>query len=179
MPIYIQNNIEKIKNITFSSTNQKKVVSLYLENKIITSPKTNNMELILNIKKGLGDIAFDMPVEKIMSILGEASEVENISNAADESTTVLHYNEDGITLFFEGDNPTLQCIDISNEDCTLFGEYVFDLNEKEIVQLMVKNNFLEQDVENEDWGERRVTFPEGNIDFFLENDELLSIIIGK
>lgn len=137
------------------------------------------MNLTINIKKGLGDIEFDMPVEKVMEILGEATEVENINNATDESTTVLHYDEDGLTLFFEGDNPTLQCIDISNEDCTLFGREIFDMNEREIVKLMVSNNYLEQDVENEDWGERRVTFPEGNIDFYLDNDELLSIIIGK
>lgn len=137
------------------------------------------MNLTINIKKGLGDIEFDMPVEKVMEILGEATEVENINNATDESTTVLHYDEDGLTLFFEGDNPTLQCIDISNEDCTLFGREIFDMNEREIVKLLVSNNYLEQDVENEDWGERRVTFPEGNIDFYLDNDELLSIIIGK
>ena len=137
------------------------------------------MDLIINIKKGLGDITFDMPVENIVKILGQATEVENIDNAADESTTVLHYDELGLTLFCEGENPTLQCIDISNEDCTLFGEDIFSLNEKQIVQLMVKHEYFEQDVDNEDWGERRVTFNEGNIDFYLEDDELLSVSYGK
>lgn len=135
--------------------------------------------MIINIKKGLGDITFDMPVEDIVNILGQATEVENIDNAADESTTVLHYDELGLTLFCEGENPTLQCIDISNEDCTLFGEDIFSLNEKQIVQLMVKHEYFEQDVDNEDWGERRVTFNEGNIDFYLEDDELLSVSYGK
>ena len=31
----------------------------------------------------------------------------------------------------------------------------------------------------ESWGERRVTFIEGNIDFFFENDELMSVVFGK
>lgn len=136
------------------------------------------MELDIKIKEGVGDIKFGMPVEEIVKLLGTADEVENIDNAADESTTVLRYNNDGLTLFCEGENPTLACIDISNEDCTLFGEQVFNLDERELVSLMVKNNITEQDVDEEDWGERRVTFNEGNIDFYYDNGELVSIILG-
>ena len=132
----------------------------------------------ISLKQGYGDILFDMPVEEVVALLGKPSEVENIDNAEDESTTVLRY-DDRLTLFFEGENPTLACIDIYDEEATLFGKEVFDLNEKELVQLMVANNYYEQDVENEDWGERRVTFGEGNIDFFFEDDEMVSIIIGK
>jgi hypothetical protein len=136
------------------------------------------MELDIKIKEGVGDIKFGMPVEEIVKLLGTADEVENIDNAADESTTVLRYNNDGLTLFCEGENPTLACIDISNEDCTLFGEQVFNLDERALVSLMVKNNITEQDVDEEDWGERRVTFNEGNIDFYYDNGELVSIILG-
>lgn len=119
-----------------------------------------------------------MPVEKVVELLGDPSQVETIDNAADETTTVLRY-EDSLTLFFEGDSPILSCIDITNEEATLFGKNIFDLGEKDIVRLMVDNNYLEQDVDNEEWGERRVTFNEGNIDFYLEDDELMSVIIGK
>lgn len=130
------------------------------------------------IKQGYGDLRFDMPIEEVVALLGEASEVETIENAADEPTTVLHYNND-FTLFFEGENPILSCIDINDEDATLLGQEIFGLSEREIVQLMVANNYHEQDVDNEEWGERRITFAEGNIDFFLEDDELMSVIIGK
>ena len=136
------------------------------------------MDLTIKLKKGLGDIAFGMPVEDVVKLLGTADEVENIDNAADESTTVLRHNEIGLTLFCEGENPTVACIDIANEDCTLFGEHIFDMDEREIVALMVKNNITEQDVDEEDWGERRVTFNEGNIDFYFDNGELISIILG-
>lgn len=136
------------------------------------------MDLTINLKKGVGAIEFGMPVEDIVKLLGTADEVENIDNAADESTTVLRYNDHGLTLFCEGENPTLACIDIANEDCTLFGEKVFDLNEHELVTLMVKNDIAEQDVDEEDWGERRVTFNEGNIDFYYDNGELVSVILG-
>ena len=53
------------------------------------------------------------------------------------------------------------------------------IEQKEIVRLMVDNHYFEQDVDNEVWGERRITFNEGNIDFFFEDDELMSVIIGK
>lgn len=132
----------------------------------------------LTIKKGIGDIFFGMPVEEVTALLGEPTEVDNIDNAADESTTVLRY-EDSFTLFFEGDNPTLSCIDITHESTTLFGSEIFSLGENEIVQLMVAHNYFEQDVDTEDWGERRVSFYEGNIDFFFEDDELLSVVIGR
>ena len=137
------------------------------------------MNLTINIKQGLGDIRFLMPVEDVVRLIGNADEVENIDNAADEPTTVLHYNDLGITLFFEGENPELACIDVCNDECTLFGKEVFDLGEREIVDLMVSNNYTEQDIDDEDWGERRISFPEGNIDFYLEDGELTSIIIGQ
>lgn len=132
----------------------------------------------IKIRQGLGELKFNMPVEEAVALLGTANEVENIDNAADETTTVLRYTDMGLTLFFEGENPTLACIDVANEDCTLLGEDVFDLDERQLVQLMVKNNYTEQDVDEEDWGERRVSFPEGNIDFYYDEGELVSIILG-
>lgn len=137
------------------------------------------MNLTINIKQGLGDVRFNMPVEEVVALLGNADEVENIDNAADEPTTVLRYNNHGITLFFEGENPVLACIDVSNEECALFDKRIFDMNERQLVELMVANKYLEQDVDEEEWGERRVSFPEGNIDFFFNEGELVSIIIGQ
>lgn len=136
------------------------------------------MELNINIKKGLGELSFDMPVEQVVALWGEADEVECIDNAADEPTTVLHYGE-CVTLFFEGNNPTLSCIDVSDPNATLLGTKPFSLKERELVQLMVKNNYFEQDADEEDWGERRISFNEGNIDFFFDNDELTSVLFGK
>lgn len=137
------------------------------------------MDYSINIKKGLGDITFGMPVEDVVALLGEAEEVECMDNAVDETTTILHYDDGMLTLFFEGENPVLECIDMSDDTATLFGEKVFDMSEKEIVQLMVKNNYFEQDADEEAWGERRISFGEGNIDFFFDKDELLAVVFGS
>lgn len=136
------------------------------------------MEHNITLLKGLGFLRFHMPVEEAVALMGQADEVENTENAADEPTTILRYNELGLTLFFEGENPTLACIDTCNEETTLFGEEVFNLNERQIVQLLVRNDYTEQDADEEDWGERRISFPEGNIDFYFYEGALASIIIG-
>lgn len=136
------------------------------------------MEMKVLIKQGLGGLRFGMPVEEVVALLGTAEEVENIENAADEPTIVLRYLEQGLTLFFESENPVLACIDTCNEECELFGMKVFTLEEQQLVQLMVKNGYSEEDVDDEDWGERRVSFPEGNMDFFFDEGELVSITMG-
>ena len=137
------------------------------------------MEHIVRIKEGLDEIRFDMPVEEVVRLIGDAEEVESVENALDEPTTILRYYDGDLTLFFEGENPVLNCIDVSDEECTLFGKKIFEMGEKEIVEMMVKNNYLEQDVDEEAWGERRVSFGEGNIDFFFDDDELLAVVYGK
>lgn len=136
------------------------------------------MNLEIKIKEGLGDLRFGMTEEQIKAIMSRPDEVEHIENAADEPTTVMHYNDHGITLFLEDEPQVLACIDLANEQCTLFGKEVFDLDERELVKLMVANDLTEQDVDQEDWGERRVSFPQGNIDFYFADGEMTSIIMG-
>lgn len=137
------------------------------------------MDLEIRIRQGIGDVRFDMPVEDVVEIMGEATSVEQIENAIDESTTVLHYDNEGLTLFFEGENPTLTAIDIANEEATLFGEEIFDLEPDEMANLMKGNGLTKRDDEDEDWGEHRMSFIDGNIDFYFEDDYLMSINLGK
>ena len=120
-----------------------------------------------------------MPVEDTVAAIGQANEVEEIDNAADEPTTVLHYYDLGLTLFFEGENPTLACIDTSNTETQIFGIKIFNTNERGIVNAMVQNNYTEQDADEEDWGERRISFPQANIDFYLDKGKLTSVIFGE
>lgn len=137
------------------------------------------MDYTINIKKGIGELLFDMSVEDVKHLLGEPTEIENIDNGMDEETLVLHYDELGLTLFFEGEPRLLNCIDTDNEETILFGQKVYDMQEKEVAQLMVANNYFAEDIETESWGERRVSFSEANVDFFFEDDELVSIVFGK
>jgi hypothetical protein len=137
------------------------------------------MDFTIELKKGIGNLMFDMTLDKVKQILGEPTEMETIDNGMEEETLVLHYDDQNLTLFFEGETKLLNCIDTDNEDTVLFGQKIYTLTEKEIAQLMIANNYFAEDIETESWGERRVTFIEGNIDFFFENDELMSVVFGK
>ncbi|MBQ0015384.1 MAG: hypothetical protein KBT04_00170 [Bacteroidales bacterium] len=139
------------------------------------------MNLEINIKQGLGDLHFDMPMNQIIAILGAASETETIENAVEGDTTILYYNDKGIALFCEGDEQLLVCVNCSNHETTLFGKQLFELSERQIVDMMVGHGYYEQDVADaDDLDERRVSFGEGNVDFFFDTEgRLESVIIGK
>ena len=134
------------------------------------------MELNIEIKKGLGQLQFGMTQTEVVALAGTPSQKETTENAANEATTIFQYEDEGLTLFFEGEEARLSCIEISNIDSTLFSEEVFDLTEKELINLMVAHGYNEHSIEKEDWGERCIAFAEGNIDFYFDENELLSII---
>ena len=126
------------------------------------------MDFTIELKKGIGNLMFGMTVENVKQVLGEPTEMETIDNGMEEETLVLHYDDQNLTLFFEGETKLLDCIDTDNEETILFGQKIYTMDEKEIAQLMISNNYFAEDIETESWGERRVTFIEGNIDFFFK-----------
>lgn len=138
-----------------------------------------NMNLDIKLNTGIDRLEFDMPLEKVISLWGEASEVETIEEDIEEATTILHYEENGCSLIFEGYLPKLAYIDVYNENMTLFNEELIDKSEEEIIAFMKSHNYTEYDCEDEDWGEKVICFPQGNIDFFYEEGELVSATFYK
>jgi len=69
------------------------------------------------------------------------------------------------------------CFETENEEATLYGEKVFELDKEEIIDLMKTNGFKELEEETED-GELRVSFEDGMIDFFFEDDMLMAVSWG-
>ena len=137
------------------------------------------MILEILIKQGVGEIKFGATMADTEKILGKPADTEEIDNGFGENITVAHYDDLEMTLYFEGDDKLLNCIDIYNHEATLFGEKVFPKNEREIVGLLVANKYYEQDIETEAWGERRISFADGNIDLFFADNHLESISIGR
>lgn len=136
------------------------------------------MNYQINILQGLGEVKFGMAPEETTEFLGKTDEMEEIDNGFGDSITVLHFHEHGVTLFFDSLSRKLSCIAVENEAATLFGENIFHKSEQEIVRLLVDNGFYEQDIETEAWGERRVSFGDGNIDLFFSENKLQSVTFG-
>lgn len=138
-------------------------------------------ELTLEIKpkKGLGEISFGEPMEKLYEFLGEAEDVEHLEDEDEFSTVVLSFYDKGITAFIEGiEKQVISCFEIDNKSALLFGKWVFDMNADQVKELMVTNGYNLLDEGKEEWGEYRITYEDAMIDFFFENGKMVSVNWG-
>jgi hypothetical protein len=138
-------------------------------------------EIVLEIKpkEGLGPIHFGEPMEKMVDLLGEPEDVDNLEDEDEFSTVILNYWDEGITAFIEGiEKQVLSCFEITNKKALLFGKWVFDLNLAQVTALMQEKGYKEIDESEEEWGEHRLTFEDALIDFFFEGGILVSVSWG-
>ncbi|MFN7013538.1 MAG: hypothetical protein ACK4ON_04605, partial [Bacteroidia bacterium] len=89
------------------------------------------------------------------------------------SSLIWQYWDWGLTIFFdEMDNSIFASVEIENPDALIFGIKIFELSEKEAIALFKANEFTELDIEDHDWGERRVSFDDAMVDLYYENGRL-------
>jgi hypothetical protein len=137
------------------------------------------LQLEIKPKEGLGELKFGDSSEKLVSILGEAEEMEDIEDEDEFNTIILNYWDKGLSAFFEGkEKSVLSCFEVDNPEATIFGKKVFELNEEGLIALMKENGYIEIDTEKEENGEKRVSFEDGMIDFFFEDKDLVAINWG-
>ena len=139
------------------------------------------MKMEILLLEGLNELKFGDSPETVDNTLGKPLEVENLGDEADEDldTILWNYDKEGLTVFFEGkNNHVLSCFETDNEEVTLFGKKIFGLNEQEITALMKENGLSQIDSDEEEWGERRVSFDEGLIDFYFQDGKLVTVNWG-
>jgi hypothetical protein len=103
-----------------------------------------------------------------------------LDDLEDCSSTVWHYWDHGFSLFFDENNRKLfGCVEIDNENTLLWGQKIFTLTEKQIIELFKSKNYKLFETEVHDWGEKRLSFDDANIDFYFEKNKLSSINYGK
>lgn len=125
---------------------------------------------------GFSDLNFGMPMQSIIDLLGQPEDSEVLNDGEDEVETLIwNYWQLGLTLFIEGnENSVLSNCETENEDATLFGARVFDLNEEKIIALMHDNGFDDFETEMETWGEKRLSFDGAQIDFYFDDETLVT-----
>ncbi len=139
------------------------------------------LKLEIGLLDGLDELKFGDSPETVKNLLGEPVEIEDIGEEVDEEldTILWSYDELGLTVFFEGkNNHVLSCFETDNEDTTLFGKKLFSLDEKQIIELMKENGLTMMDAEEEEWGEKRVSFDEALIDFYFQKNKLVTVNWG-
>jgi hypothetical protein len=139
---------------------------------------SNNLEIRPLV--GFGELKFGAEQSVVENYFGEPQEIEDLPGEDDESDAeVWNYWDEGHTVFFDNDlKNKCTCFETDNEDATLFGKEIFNMDEEEVVDLVKANGFKDLDVEDEEWGERRVSFSDAVIDFYFEDNKLVSVSWG-
>ena len=139
----------------------------------MTKPNYN-----IQLKKGLNELPFGARPEEVNKHFGEPSEIEVLEKEMEDEpdTELWYYDEESFSLFFEGEpDLVLTSIEINNQETLLFGKKIFDLNEDQIIELMQSNGYSEMYTEDEEWGEKLLSFEDALIDFYFEDGKLVTV----
>jgi hypothetical protein len=135
----------------------------------------NKKNYEIQLKRGLNSLNFGASTEEAKKHFGDPAEIEVLEkdDPDDPDTELWYYDQEGFSLFFEGDQELLlSSIEVSNAEALLFGKNIFTLDEKQVIDLMKENGFGELDTEEEEWGEKLVSFEDALIDFYFEDGKL-------
>ena len=130
--------------------------------------------------KGYGEIPFGMTLDDAVKKLGMPDFYEELSDMEETGNRSIYYEYDELetNIYFEGvTKSVVACFETENMEATLYGEPVFDLSKEEIIDLMKKQGFKEQEEETED-DELRVSFEDALVDFFFDEEGLTAISWG-
>lgn len=137
--------------------------------------------LIIEPLKGYGDIKFGMSIDEVVNVFGTPSNYEELEPIIDgnEITSVLYDYEDlAVSICFEGtDKMLVSSISTINEDATLFGEKIYEMNRNQIIDLMKRNGYKEFDEEEQE-GDTCLIYDELMLDFYFNEGELIDVVWG-
>ena len=83
----------------------------------------NKLTLEIGPKLGFGELKFGHTIEEVISIVGEAEEIENIEEEEGFNTVILNYWEQGFSVFIEGtgsEKSVVSCVETDNEETIEF-----------------------------------------------------------
>jgi hypothetical protein len=127
---------------------------------------------------GYGELYFGQTIDDTVQVLGTAEEIDEMDGEDGMNTVILHYWSIGMSVFFEGvERSVISCFETDNTESVLFGNKIFEQDQKSILRIMKDNGFSNVEKEMEE-GETRLTFEEGLIDFFFLKEELVAVSWG-
>ncbi len=122
--------------------------------------------------KGFGEIEFGMDTDKLTALVGEPEEVMSFDDEEEMSIVVLHYWEQGFTVFMDGvTRQVVAGIELDNPESTLFGEKIIGKSEEEIIAFMKANGHENYEIEMEE-NDKRFSYDESMMDFFFVDGRL-------
>ena len=134
---------------------------------------------------GLGTITFGMTRDQVRAILGEPDDIDEYSDSdlEDDSSESWHYDELEISLSFDEDADwKLVTIAVSSPDYTFHNKNLIGLQADELMTEL--KAFDLGDYDTDDWSSEEIpdhkliSFPESQMNFWLEDGELTEIQWG-
>jgi len=135
-------------------------------------------EVVVKPLNGIGSLKFGASKKEVEAYLGEPQEVETIPGDEDfADVEVWSYWELGHSVYFEEEfEGRFTNFETDNEAASLFGKKIFELKEKEIIDLMAANGFSDYEIVNGDeFEEKRISFYDAQVDFVFEEDDLVQV----
>lgn len=133
---------------------------------------------ILEIKprQGLSGLPFGATMTEAEKYFGKPESIENIDDIEEYKSTVWHYWDKGFSLFFDDrQQKTFSCVELDEQKSLLWNKPVFAMDEVEIIKLFKSKGFKEIDMEDHEWGEKRISFDDAIVDLYFEKESLISV----
>ncbi|MCQ2303786.1 MAG: hypothetical protein MJZ97_02165 [Bacteroidales bacterium] len=130
--------------------------------------------------KGYGEIPFGMTLDEAVKMLGMPNFYEELNDMEETENRSIYYEYDDLqtNIYFEGiTKSVVACFETENENATLYGKKVFDLDQKAVIEMMKAKGFNELEQETED-GELRISFEDALIDFFFDEGGMTAVSWG-
>lgn len=130
--------------------------------------------------KGYGEIPFGMTLDEAVKMLGMPNFYEELNDMEETENRSIYYEYDDLqtNIYFEGiTKSVVACFETENENATLYGKKVFDLNQETVIEMMKAQGFKELEQETED-GELRISFEDALIDFFFDGEGMTAVSWG-
>ena len=130
--------------------------------------------------KGYGDLPFGMSIDDAIKKLGDPSLQEELEPLDEDGnrTVVLEYEESKLSIYFEGVTKTvIESFSTENPESILFGEKIFGMDKKGIVDFMKKKGYKEYE-EDEEEGELCLSYEDLMLDFYFDDDQLIDVLWG-
>ena len=130
--------------------------------------------------KGYGEIPFGMTLNEAVKMLGMPNFYEELNDMEETENRSIYYEYDDLqtNIYFEGiTKSVVACFETENENATLYGKKVFDLDQNAVIEMMKAKGFNELEQETED-GELRISFEDALIDFFFDEGGMTAVSWG-
>ncbi len=129
-------------------------------------------------KTGFGEIEFGEYLDNIVTLLGEAEEIDTIEEDEEMNMLILHYWELGFSVIFEGSaKQIVSGFETDHPDATMFEHKVIGMAEEEIIKLMRENGLTEYETEMEA-EDKRISYDDEMLDFYFRDNKLVYVNWG-